>query len=317
MTFPDRPAEIRALTDAEVLRPGSGVTLPTPWVSVPRKITFPTAGGAQAHAWVHLPTNPDAQRAPGSAPPLLVGVHGGPTGQASAEYSLKVQYWTSRGFAVANVDYRGSTGYGRAFRQLLHGQWGVVDVEDAAAAARHLAGEALVDPRRMAIRGGSAGGLTTLLATMLDDAFTAAVSYFGVVDMAALIADTHKFESRYLDAIVGPMPQAAAVVRERSPITHVDRAHTPTLVMQGLEDAVVPPAQAEAIVAALASRRVPHAYLPFAGEQHGFRMAATQTRALEAELSFYAEVFGFTPADQLEPLELKFAENLQKVEPGR
>ncbi len=310
VSFPDRPAEIRALTDAEVLRPGSGVTLPTPWVSVPRKITFPTAGGAQAHAWVHLPTNPDAQPAPGSAPPLLVGVHGGPTGQASAEYSLKVQYWTSRGFAVANVDYRGSTGYGRAFRQLLNGQWGVVDVEDAAAAARHLAGEGLVDPRRMAIRGGSAGGLTTLLATMLDDAFTAAVSYFGVVDMAALIADTHKFESRYLDTIVGPMPDAAAVVRERSPITHVDRAHTPTLVMQGLEDAVVPPAQAEAIVTALASRGVPHAYLPFAGEQHGFRMAASQTRALEAEQSFYAAVFGFTPADLLEPLELKFAENL-------
>ena len=310
VTFPDRPAEIRSLTDPEVLRPGSGVTLPPQWVSVPTKITFPTAGGAHAHAWVHLPTNPDAQPPPGSMPPLLVGVHGGPTWRASAEYSLDVQYWTSRGFAVADVDYRGSTGYGRAFRQLLNGQWGVVDVEDAAAVARHLAGEGLVDPRRMAIRGGSAGGLTTLLATMLDDAFAAGVSYFGVVDMAALMADTHKFESRYLDTIVGPMPEAAAAVRDRSPITHVDRAHTPTLVMQGLEDAVVPPAQAEAIVAALSERGVPHAYLPFAGEQHGFRMAETQIRALEAELSFYAEVFGFTPADQLEPLELTFAENL-------
>ena len=186
----------------------------------------------------------------------------------------------------------------------------MVDVEDASAAARHLARMGLVDPTRMAIRGGSAGGLTTLLATMLDDAFAAGVSYFGVVDMAALMADTHKFESRYLDTIVGPMPEAAAVVRERSPITHIDRAHTPTLVMQGLEDAVVPPAQAEAIVAALADRGVPHAYLPFAGEQHGFRMASTQIRALEAELSFYAAVFGFTPADQLEPLELKFTENL-------
>jgi dipeptidyl aminopeptidase/acylaminoacyl peptidase len=310
VTFPDRPAEIRSLTDPEVLRPGSGVTLPAQWVSVPRKITFPTVGGADAHAWVHLPSNPDAQPEPGTLPPLLVGVHGGPTWRASAEYSLDVQFWTSRGFAVADVDYRGSTGYGRAFRQLLYGQWGVVDVEDAAAAARHLAGEGLVDPRRMAIRGGSAGGLTTLLATMLDDAFAAGVSYFGVVDMAALIADTHKFESRYLDTMVGPMPEAAAAVRDRSPITHVDRAHTPTLVMQGLEDAVVPPAQAEAIVAALSERGVPHAYLPFAGEQHGFRMAATQIRALEAELSFYAEVFGLTPADRLEPLELKFAENL-------
>jgi dipeptidyl aminopeptidase/acylaminoacyl peptidase len=310
VTFPDRPAEIRSLTDPEVLRPGSGVTLPGQWVSVPTKIRFPTVGGEHAYAWVHLPSNPDAQPEPGTVPPLLVGVHGGPTWRASAEYSLDVQFWTSRGFAVADVDYRGSTGYGRAFRQLLYGQWGVVDVEDAAAAARHLADEGLVDPRRMAIRGGSAGGLTTLLATMLDDAFAAGVSYFGVVDMAALIADTHKFESRYLDTMVGPMPEAAAAVRDRSPITHVDRAHTPTLVMQGLEDAVVPPAQAEAIVAALSERGVPHAYLPFAGEQHGFRMAATQIRALEAELSFYAEVFGFTPADRLEPLELKFAENL-------
>lgn len=313
VAFPDRPSEVRALTDAEVLRPGSGVTLPPQWVSVPRKITFPTAGGAQAHAWVHLPTNPEAQPAPGSTPPLLVGVHGGPTSRASSEYSLDVQYWTSRGFAVADVDYRGSTGYGRPFRQLLNGQWGVVDVEDAVAAARHLGSEGLVDPSRMAIRGGSAGGLTTLLATMLDDAFAAGVSYFGVVDMAALMADTHKFESRYLDTIVGPMPEAAAVVRERSPITHVDRAHTPTLVMQGLDDAVVPPAQAEAIVAALAERGVPHAYLPFAGEQHGFRMAETQIRALEAELSFYAGVFGFTPADQLESLDLRFAENLPNL----
>jgi dipeptidyl aminopeptidase/acylaminoacyl peptidase len=310
VTFPDRPAEIRSLTDPEVLRPGSGVTLPAQWVSVPTKITFPTVGGADAHAWVHLPSNPDVQPEPGTVPPLLVGVHGGPTWRASAEYSLDVQFWTSRGFAVADVDYRGSTGYGRAFRQLLNGQWGVVDVEDAAAAARHLAGEGLVDPRRMAIRGGSAGGLTTLLATMLDDAFAAGVSYFGVVDMAALIAHTHKFESRYLDTIVGPMPEAARALRDRSPITHIDRAHTPTLVMQGLEDAVVPPAQAEAIVAALSERGVPHAYLPFAGEQHGFRMAATQIRALEAELSFYAEVFGLTPADRLEPLELRFAENL-------
>jgi dipeptidyl aminopeptidase/acylaminoacyl peptidase len=310
VTFADRPPEVRALTDGEVLRPGSGVTLPARWVSVPRKVTFPTASGTEAHAWLHLPTNPDAQPIPGSMPPLLVGVHGGPTGQASSEYSLGVNYWTSRGFAVADVDYRGSTGYGRAFRQLLNGQWGVVDVEDASAAARHLAGEGLVDPRRMAIRGGSAGGLTTLLATMLDDAFTAAVSYFGVVDMAALMVDTHKFESRYLDTMVGPMPEAAGAVRERSPITHVHQAHTPTLVMQGLEDAVVPPAQAEAIVAALAAGGVPHAYLPFAGEQHGFRMAETQIRALQAELAFYGEVFGFTPADDLEPLELSFAENL-------
>jgi dipeptidyl aminopeptidase/acylaminoacyl peptidase len=310
VSFPDRPAEIRALTDAEILRPGPRVTLPPQWVSVPTRVSFPTADGAQAHAWLHLPTNPDVQPPPGSAPPLVIEVHGGPTSRASAAYSLGVQYWTSRGFAVADVDHRGSTGYGRAFRQLLNGQWGVADVQDAVAAARHLAGEGLVDPRRMAIRGGSAGGLTTMLATLLHDAFTAAVSSCGVMDLAGLMADTHKFESRYLDTLVGPLPDAAAAVRERSPITHSGLAHTPTLVMQGLEDAVVPPAQAEAIVAALAERGVPHAYLPFAGEQHGFRMAETQVRALEAELAFYAEVFGFAPADQLDPLELRFAENL-------
>ncbi len=313
VSFADRPPEIRALPDGEVLRPGSGLPLPAEWVSMPTRIGFPTVGGVQAHVWVYLPTNPDTAADEGSAPPLLVGVHGGPTGQANPGYSPAVQFWTSRGFAVASVDYRGSTGYGRAFRQLLNGQWGVVDVDDAAAAAQHLADEGLVDVQRMAIRGGSAGGLTALLATMLGDTFAACVSYFGVVDMAALMADTHKFESRYLDTIVGPLPEAAEVVRDRSPLTHVERAHTPTLVMQGLEDAVVPPAQAEAIVAALAERRVPHAYLPFAGEQHGFRMASTQVRALEAELSFYAAVFGFVPADHLEPLVLEFAENLPDV----
>ena len=316
VAFPDRPPEVQILPDGEVLRPGAGVRLPPEWVSVPQRIAFPTADGVPAYAWVHLPRNPGVQPPPGSDPPLLVGVHGGPTGQANADYSPAVQFWTSRGFATADVDYRGGTGHGRAFRQLLNGTWGVVDVEDSEAAARHLADEGLVDPRRMAIRGGSAGGLTTLLATMLGDTFSAGVSYFGVVDMAALIADTHKFESRYLDTIVGPMPEAAGLVRERSPIAHVDRAHTPTLVMQGLEDAVVPPSQAEEIVAALVEKEVPHAYLAFAGEQHGFRMAASQVRALESELAFYAVVFGFEPADPIEPLELAFAENLpERTEP--
>jgi dipeptidyl aminopeptidase/acylaminoacyl peptidase len=293
-----------------VLRPGAGVTLPAGWVSVPQRITFATVDGGRAHAWLHLPANPGVQVPPGAAPPLLVGVHGGPTDQSVADYTPAVQYWTSRGFAVAKVDYRGSSGYGRAFRQLLNGSWGVLDVEDSAAAARYLADRGMVDARRMAIRGGSAGGLTVMLATLLGDTFTAGVSYYGVMDMAALMADTHKFESRYLETLVGPLPEAAEVVRERSPLTHVARAHTPTLVMQGLEDAVVPPSQAEAIVAALARGEVPHAYLAFAGEQHGFRVAANQVRALEAELSFYATVFGFEPADTIEPLRLEFDGNL-------
>jgi dipeptidyl aminopeptidase/acylaminoacyl peptidase len=313
VTCADRPMEIRGLTDGEILRPASGPSLPEGWVSVPTRIEFPTATGHQGYAWVYLPRNPQAQAEPGALPPLLVQVHGGPTSRAYPEFQLAKQYWTSRGFAIADVDYRGSSGFGRAFRQLLNGQWCVVDVEDSAAAASQLAAAGLVDGAHMAIRGGSAGGTTALLATLLGDTFAAGVSHFGVVDLAALVAETHKFESRYFDTMIGPLPEAAGLMRERSPITHADRAHTPTLVTQGLEDAVVPPAQAESIVAALAERRVPHAYVPFAGEQHGYRMASSQVRALEAELSFLAQVFGFTPADEIESVELQFAENL----PGR
>ena len=314
--FPDRPTEVHRLTtesdEAEVVRPGAGGSLPQPWIAVPQHIRFPTDSGDDAFGWFYPPTNPNVVPEPGTLPPLLVWVHGGPTSAARPEFSLARQFWTSRGFALVDVDYRGSTGYGRPFRELLRGEWGVADVADAAAAAAFLAGEGLVDPDRIGIRGGSAGGLTTLLATLLGDQFSAGVSYFGVADMAALIAETHKFESRYLDSMVGPMPEAADRVRDRSPLTHAEKAHVPTLVMQGLEDVVVPPAQAEAIVAALAANEVPHAYLPFAGEQHGFRISANQIRALESELSFYGLVFGVTPADDLEPLTLEFEENLPR-----
>jgi dipeptidyl aminopeptidase/acylaminoacyl peptidase len=312
VAFPDRPAEIRRLSDGEVIRAGAGVVLPQEWVSLPRRMEFPTGDGQRAHVWFYPPTNPDAHPEPGTRPPLIVQAHGGPTSAARPFYSLAVQYWTSRGFALADVDYRGSTGYGRQYRELLNGQWCVVDVEDAAAAARHLAEQGLVDGDRMAIRGGSAGGTTALLATLLGDDFCGAVSYFGVTDLTHLIETTHKFESRYFDTIIGPMPSAAELMSHRSPISHASRAHTPTLVMQGLQDAVVPPSQAEEIVAGLAAKQVPHAYLPFEGEQHGFRIAANQVRALEAELAFYGQVFGLTPADPVE-LQLEFADRL----PGR
>ena len=314
--FPDRPAQVRRLATEgsadhdPVLRPAAGMSLPAEWVSVAEHITFPTADDGSAHAWFYPPTNPDVAAPDGALPPLIVSVHGGPTSSARPTFSLATQFWTTRGFAVADVDYRGSTGYGRPFRELLRGEWGKADVQDAAAAAHHLASQGLVDPARIAIHGASAGGLTTLLATLLGDDFAAGVSYFGVTDMAGLAGHTHKFELRYLDSMIGPLPAAAEVYRERSPIAHADKAHTPTLVMQGLEDAVVPPAQAEAIVAALAAHEVPHAYLPFAGEQHGFRIATNQVRALEAELSFYGQVFGFAPAGEIEPVALEFAENL-------
>jgi dipeptidyl aminopeptidase/acylaminoacyl peptidase len=308
--FADQPAQVRRLDSGEVLRPTSGVTLPSEWVSVPQHLSFPTGDGQNAHALFYPPANPDTQPAPGQHPPLIVSVHGGPTAAARPTFSLAVQYWTSRGFAVADLDYRGSTGYGRPYRELLNGRWCEVDVEDAAALVAYLASEGLVDGDRAAIHGGSAGGTTTFLATLLTDAFAAGVSYFGVADLAALVAETHKFESRYLDSMIGPAPGAAALLVQRSPVTHADKARVPTLVMQGLEDAVVPPAQAEAMVAALEANKVTHAYLPFEGEQHGFRIATNQVRALESELSFYGQVFGFVPAGDVVPVRLRFADNL-------
>jgi dipeptidyl aminopeptidase/acylaminoacyl peptidase len=308
--FADQPAEVRRLDSGDVLRPATGTTLPSEWVSVPRQVSFPTGDGQRAHAWFYPPTNPDAQAPADRRPPLIVSVHGGPTLAARPTFSLAVQYWTSRGFAVADLDYRGSTGYGRPYRELLNGRWCEVDVEDAAALVGYLAGEGLVDGGRAAIHGGSAGGTTTFLATLLTDAFAAGVAYYGVADLAGLVAETHKFESRYMDSMIGSAPEAIALLAQRSPVTHADKATVPTLVMQGLEDAVVPPAQAEAMVAALEANEVPHAYLPFEGEQHGFRIAANQVRALESELSFYGQVFGFVPAGEVVPVQLRFADRL-------
>ncbi len=231
--------------------------------------------------------------------------HGGPTASASPALNLAVQFWTTRGFGVVDVDYGGSTGYGRAYRERLRGQWGVVDLADCVAAARWLADQGEVDPDRLAIRGGSAGGYTTLCALTFSDVFAAGASYYGVADAEALARDTHKFESRYLDGLIGPWPAAAATYRARSPIHFTDRLSCPVILLQGLEDAVVPPSQAEAMVAALRAKGIPHAYLAFPGEQHGFRQAAHIRRALEAELSFYGRVLGFTPAGDLEPVPIE------------
>jgi dipeptidyl aminopeptidase/acylaminoacyl peptidase len=292
--------------DPEVLVPPRDLGLDPAWYSVPRHVTFPTAGGAEAHALVYPPTNPEAEAPDGELPPLLVLIHGGPTSAARPMLKLSTQYWTSRGFCVADVNYRGSTGYGRAFRELLRGQWGVADVEDCVAAARHLAEQDMVDPDRCCIRGGSAGGFTTLAALAFHDLFSAGASHYGVADLEALAQETHKFESRYLDGIVGPYPEARSVYIERSPVHHVEGINRPLAVFQGAEDAVVPPAQAEMIVAALRSRGVPVAYVLFDGEQHGFRQAPNIRRALDGELSFYAQVLGFElPADEgIEPLEI-------------
>jgi dipeptidyl aminopeptidase/acylaminoacyl peptidase len=297
---------------AEVLRPARDLGLDPAWFSAPEHVTFPTedrgTGIDIAHALVYPPANPSVTAPEGELPPLMVVVHGGPTAAAVPVLDLQVQYWTSRGFCVADVDYRGSVGYGRRYRDALRGRWGEIDLDDVVACARFLADSGRVDPARMAIRGGSAGGYTTLAAlTMRPGVFTAGASHFGLADLTAFVGETHKFESRYLDSLVAPWPSGADVYAARSPINHVDALDTPLAVFQGEEDEVVPPAQAEIIVAALREKGVPHAYLLFPGEQHGFRRAENIRAALDGELSFYAQVWGFAlPEDEgISPLPLR------------
>ena len=276
------------------------------FVSRPRAISFPTANGeATAYAIYYPPTNADFTSAPGEKPPLIVESHGGPTAMTQAQLDLGIQYWTSRGFGVVDVNYGGSSGYGRAYRQRLRGQWGIVDTEDCINAARYLAAAGEVDGGRLCIRGGSAGGYTTLCALVFHDDFAAGASYYGVADCEALATDTHKFESRYLDGLIGPYPAARDVYYARSPIHFANQLSCPVILFQGLEDRVVPPSQAEEMVAALRAKDLPVAYLAFAGEQHGFRKAATIRRTLEAELYFYARVFKFPLAEAIEPIEIE------------
>jgi dipeptidyl aminopeptidase/acylaminoacyl peptidase len=288
------------------LRRSFDLTVDQAYVSVPEEITFPTSEGDVAHAWYYPPTNPEVAGPPDARPPLVLFNHGGPTSLSPAMLDLGKQFFTSRGFAVVDVNYRGSNGYGREYMRKLYGTWGIYDVADCINAARYLAQRGDVDPARMAIRGGSAGGYTALCALAFHDVFAAGASYFGVGDIEALARETHKFESRYMDQLVGPYPEAVALYHERSPIYHVDGFSKPLLVLQGRDDMVVPEAQSEQIVAALKERRIPHAYLAFEGEGHGFRVAANIRRSLEAEASFYAQVFGFTLADDFAPLKVEF-----------
>ncbi len=274
------------------------------FVSVPEAITF-ASDGATAHAFFYRPTNRDSAGPSGERPPLLVVSHGGPTGSTDAAFKWSFQYWTSRGFAIVDVNYRGSTGFGRAYRQVLNGQWGVVDVEDAIAAARFLIERGDVDAQRVAIRGASAGGFTTLAALTFHRFFKAGASHYGIGDLEALAKDTHKFESRYLDRLIGPYPQDRARYVERSPIRHTDQLASPMILFQGSEDKAVPPDQARAMFEAVKAKGLPVALLMFDGEQHGFRRAATIRRALEAELYFYGRVFGFDPADPIEPVRIE------------
>lgn len=281
----------------DVIHPGSDVPVGPEWLSSPQRRTFRSSGGRVVHALVSPPVSPVATPPAGERPPYVVFVHGGPTAQASTGLSLDKLFFTSRGIGVIDVDYGGSTGYGRAYRDALRGEWGVIDVEDCGAAVRGLAEAGEADGDRLLIRGGSAGGWTVLAALTRTDTFAAGASYFGVADARGLATDTHDFESRYLDGLIGPLPEADAIYTERSPLSHVDELSCPVLLLQGAEDAVVPPAQAELFRDVLVRKGIPHAYLLFEGEQHGFRRAETVIAALEAELSFYGQVLGFTPPD--------------------
>jgi dipeptidyl aminopeptidase/acylaminoacyl peptidase len=290
---------------ADVVRAGRSTPVTGDAISEARPLAFPTEGGQTSHAFYYPPRLEGFEGPSGERAPLLVRSHGGPTSAASPALNVEIQFWTSRGFGVVDVDYGGSAGYGREYRRRLDGRWGIVDVDDCVNAALHLADLGEADARRLVVRGGSAGGYTTLCALTFRDVFAAGASYYGVADLETLATDTHKFESRYLDGLVGPYPERRDLYRERSPIDHADAIASPLIIFQGLEDAVVPPPQAESLVAALRAKGVPFAYLAFEGEQHGFRQAATIRRAAEAELWFYGRVLGFEPADRIEPVEVE------------
>jgi dipeptidyl aminopeptidase/acylaminoacyl peptidase len=279
------------------------------YLPVPRQVALPVGpNGSVVHALVYPPSSPAFEAPDGDLPPYIVWVHGGPTGKSAPLLDMEKAYFTSRGIGVIDVNYGGSTGYGRAYRERLRGQWGVVDVADAMNAALALAGSGEADGRRLGIRGGSAGGWTALAAVTSGltgtpgdglaghlPVFAAAVSYYGVAELKSFAETTHDFESRYLDGLIGPLPEASAVYDERSPMGHVTRLTCPILLLQGLDDPIVPPSQSEVIAADLAAHGIPYAYIAFEGESHGFRKAQTIIRSLEAELAFYGQIMGFTP----------------------
>ncbi|MBD1834185.1 prolyl oligopeptidase family serine peptidase [Cyanobacteria bacterium FACHB-472] len=287
---------------SSVLRHSSKLEIDTGYLSIAQPIEFPTENGLTAYGFYYPPQNHDFMAPEGELPPLVVKSHGGPTAATSSQLNLRIQYWTSRGFAYLDVNYGGSTGYGRAYHQRLDGLWGIVDVDDCVNGAKYLCEKGLVDENRMAIAGGSAGGYTTLCALTFRDVFKAGASYYGVSDLEALLRDTHKFESRYFDRLIGPYPERQDIYHDRSPIHFTDKLSCPIIFFQGLEDKVVPPNQAEMMVDVLRSKGLPVAYVAFEGEQHGFRRAENIKRVIDGEFYFYSRVFGFELAHPVEPI---------------
>ncbi len=305
---PDKPMSLLSLEvptgTVETLQQAHELEVNPAYLSAPEAIEFETTGGRTAHAFFYAPGNADFTGPEGEKPPLLVKSHGGPTASTSIALDLGIQYWTSRGFGVVDVNYGGSTGYGTEYRRRLNGLWGIVDVDDCVNAARFLASRGDVDPERLAIDGASAGGYTTLAALTFRDVFKAGTSLYGVSDLEALAKETHKFESRYLDSLVGPYPERQDLYVERSPINHTHLLSCPLLLLQGLEDEIVPPNQAEMMFDAVKEKGLPAAYVPFEGEQHGFRRSENIEKALQSEMYFYSRVFGFELADEVEPVEI-------------
>jgi dipeptidyl aminopeptidase/acylaminoacyl peptidase len=289
----------------DLVRESASVALDPGDISVAEAIEFPAAEGRTAHAFYYAPRNRQYVAPPGERPPVIAIGHGGPTTATTGTLDLRIQFWTTRGFGVVDVNYGGSSGYGREYRERLRGQWGVVDVADMIAAVRYLVAQDRADPRRLIIRGGSAGGYTALAAlTFHPGVFNAAACYYGISDLEVLAHDTHKFESRYVDSLIGPYPAMRDRYRARSPIHFVDRLSCPLILFQGLEDKVVPPNQSQMMADAVRAKHLPVACLTFEGEQHGFRKAETIVRSLEAELYFYAAVFGFTAGEPLTAIDI-------------
>ncbi|MBI1197802.1 MAG: prolyl oligopeptidase family serine peptidase [Phenylobacterium sp.] len=310
-----RPAEVIEI-DLATGATRSLLRMPAPedaegYISAPRHITFPSAHGRTGYGFLYLPANRDFAAPAGTRPPLLVTSHGGPTGCTNTCFNPAIQFWTSRGYAVFDINYAGSTGYGRPFRDLLKGGWGVVDVEDHAAAALHLAREGLVDGARLGVRGWSAGGYNTFACLAFADVFHAGCAYFGISDVAVWAAETHKLESRYPDYLVGPRETSAELWKARSPLHHADRIRAPLLMLQGDRDKITPPNQSERILENLKRRGVPVGYILFEGEGHGFRKSETNLASLQAELAFFSRIFGVTPPERLPPIPLLNAEAIE------
>jgi dipeptidyl aminopeptidase/acylaminoacyl peptidase len=289
----------------EVVKVSNAAHIDPGYFSIPQAVEFATEGGLSAHAFYYAPKNKDYEGPADEKPPLIVRCHGGPTAASGSSFNLEYQYWTSRGFAIVDVNYGGSSGFGRAYRLRLNGNWGVVDVDDCINAARHLVERGLADGRRVAITGGSAGGFTTLLSITKRDFYNAGASHFGIGDLETFINDTHKFESRYLDTLVGPYPERADLYRDRSAVHFADQISCPVILFQGLEDEIVPPSQAEQFVAVCKEKKLPYAYVAFEGEQHGFRQDKNIRRSIEGEMYFLSQIFDFATADDIEPVDIE------------